>query len=1265
MTPPSRRRRLIVILLGYIVATGAFLGAMLALLRADVIESGEAQVRSFAQVVDEQTTRTVEAVDRLLGLVQAETLERIASDTMDPGAARSVLRSLLEGRPYVRAIWFLDRDGTIRFDSDEGNIGINLADRPYFAQYKQDPALALRVNDPILSRSTGQWFIPITKPIHDDAGRFVGVAVASLELSYLDRIWTADRFGAHLSVVFYRRDGTVLARSPFVPEIMGRSMRDRALFREHLPAHPTGVLIERSFVDGQMRLLAYRILFQYPDLLVVVSHTVDHVLAAWWRFVWLAAGGWAVSSAALAVFAWLLLREAARRRRGESDLVRLAAERAAILDALPAHVALLDRQGAIVAVNEAWRRFGVTGLLTAEHGGVGANYLAICDAARGPRSQEAAQVARGIRSVLDGGSAIYSMEYPCHTPTEQRWYRLMVAPLQEAKAGGAVVMHVDITDRKQDDQMHAAESRVLEMISTGAGLPAVLERVTLLIEEIAPATTASIVLLDRETQRVRNGAAPNLPEAYRAALEGQAIGPSAGSCGTAMFRGEQVIVTEIDSDPLWNGYRDLVRPYGFRACWSTPIVDAAGQVLASFALYLREPREPLEHEQRLIDRAVHLVRIAIEHARKDDELRAQARVLREGELRFQALANATFDAIWDRDIKANTVWWSEGFRTAFGFTEEEVARRPLSWRARVHPDDLKRVLEGLDDAMRRKATDWHDEYRFFDHTGKMLYISDHARFIYDENGEASRLIGGMSDVTSMHEARARIEDLQKRLETLIDSAKVGILVHRQFKPVLANPELARMFGYAGPDEVLALEDCRGLFAPEELERISRYYATRTKGGDEVPGFYSVKGRKKNGTIIALENRAFAIPWEGQMSVCAMLVDITDRLALEEQLRQSQRLEAVGQLTGGVAHDFNNLLQVILGNAEHLARSLADRDELRQMAEMTRVAAERGAMLTNRLLAFARRQTLAPASTDVGAVIGGMSGLLRRTLGEQVTINLVQAPDLWRAFIDTPQLESAVLNLCINARDAMPGGGKLTIELANATLDRDYASMATDVEPGDYVLVAISDTGQGMTPEVLARAFEPFFTTKEVGKGSGLGLSMVLGFIKQSRGHVKIYSEPGQGTTIKLYLPRAAGAPVGRGTSTDDDTVPRGDERVLLVEDDDLVRRHAAALLKSLGYTVSVAADGHEALALMRNGERFDLLFTDVVMPGGLNGRQVAEEAERLQPGLPVLFTSGYTDTAMVEHGHLPPGVQLLPKPYRRQDLARKLREILARRSVAT
>ena len=394
---------------------------------------------------------------------------------------------------------------------------------------------------------------------------------------------------------------------------------------------------------------------------------------------------------------------------------------------------------------------------------------------------------------------------------------------------------------------------------------------------------------------------------------------------------------------------------------------------------------------------------------------------------------------------------------------------------------------------------------------------------------------------------------------------------------------------------------------------------------------------------------------GAISLIGASRDVTERERAREQLRKAQRMEAVGQLTGGVAHDFNNLLQVIRGNLELIASQVSESAAGRVKNALH--AAERAAQLTRQLLAFSRRQPLEPKPINLGRLVTDMAEMLRRSLGEAVEVETVIAGGLWNTLADPAQVESAVLNLALNARDAMPGGGRLTIEITNAVLDETYASSAEDLTPGQYVLLAVSDTGHGMDRETLARVFEPFFTTKGEDRGTGLGLSMVYGFVKQSNGHVQIYSEIGQGTTVKIYLPRSRQAEQAR------EIPPLGSLRgrsevILVVEDDDLVRASAVSMLRDLGYDCRAVHDGVSALAVLQGDAKIDLLFTDVVMPGPLKSRDLAREAESLRPGLPVLYTSGYTENAIVHQGRLDEGVQLLSKPYSRDGLARKLRAML-------
>ncbi len=384
----------------------------------------------------------------------------------------------------------------------------------------------------------------------------------------------------------------------------------------------------------------------------------------------------------------------------------------------------------------------------------------------------------------------------------------------------------------------------------------------------------------------------------------------------------------------------------------------------------------------------------------------------------------------------------------------------------------------------------------------------------------------------------------------------------------------------------------------------------------------------------------------------------EREAAQAALRQAQRMESLGQLTGGVAHDFNNLLQVISGNLQLLRREVAGNERAEKRVQSAIGGVTRGAKLASQLLAFGRRQPLEPKVINIGRFIKGMDDMLRRALGEEIELETVISGGLWNTLVDPGQIENAILNLGINARDAMAGGGKLTIEAGNAMLDAEYARVHDDVVPGQYVMVGVTDTGSGIPPELLERVFEPFFSTKPEGKGTGLGLSMVYGLVKQSGGHVKIYSEVGQGTTIKLYLPRAHQA---EDALADETAAPvrGGTETVLVVEDDDEVRDTAVGLLADLGYRVLKAREAMGALSVIESGVPIDVLFTDVVMPGPLRSPELARKAKERLPGLAVLFTSGYTENAIVHGGRLDRGVELLSKPYTREALARKIRHVLA------
>ncbi len=577
----------------------------------------------------------------------------------------------------------------------------------------------------------------------------------------------------------------------------------------------------------------------------------------------------------------------------------------------------------------------------------------------------------------------------------------------------------------------------------------------------------------------------------------------------------------------------------------------------------------------------------------------------------------------------------------------------------LHPDDRQAMLDNWRTSFRTGET-FELEARGLRHDGIYRWFRIRIIPVIGHDGAIDHWFGMSADIHEQHEAQDALRQAQTtnesvlaRLQRILDHSVDAICSFTADGTCVEMSARSKdIWGYE-PAELVG-RNFGDLIHPDDREASGRDNI-EIRSGRQVSDMLQ-RYHRKDGGLVHIQ---WSSVWSDEEQLFFNIArDVTAQIEAEARLRQSQRLETLGQLTGGVAHDFNNLLTVILGNAEFLAEQLPEDGDLHRLAIAMQDAAERGSALNRRLLAFARRQALEPRVTDVNALMGSMDHLLRRTLGEHVEIEIVRAGGLWRGFVDPAQMESAILNLCLNARDAMPDGGRLTIETANAHLDGTYAASHEDVQPGQYVMVAVTDTGQGIPPDVVNRAFEPFFTTKDVGKGSGLGLSMVYGFVKQSGGHIKVYSEVGQGTVVRIYLPRTRETAEDAAPSAGSATSLSGSDKILLVEDDDLVRSHVDKQLRGLGYRVVAVANGPEALEVLGKIADFDLLFTDVVMPRGMNGQQLAAEARRLRPGLPVLFTSGYTENAIIHHGRLDPGVHLLNKRYRREEMARKVREVL-------
>ena len=606
---------------------------------------------------------------------------------------------------------------------------------------------------------------------------------------------------------------------------------------------------------------------------------------------------------------------------------------------------------------------------------------------------------------------------------------------------------------------------------------------------------------------------------------------------------------------------------------------------------------------------------------------------------FNQLADSMPLIVWSADAQGNTDFTSRAFFDYTGSDFTDGLSPSERWRAAIHPADMSMVSAAWRVA-NQTATHYTQEYRLLNKDGVYRWHLSQARPIRDRRGNVLKWYGATIDV---HDQRLLLQDARRLANRLINTLEsitdAFITLDQHWRLTYINAKAEELLG-------VKRESLLGRVIWAEFPGAEVFEAHYRKAVDEqITQEFTAEYPP---LFKHFEVRAYP-SGEG---LAIYFRDVTSQLVMDDRLRQSQHLEAVGQLTGGVAHDFNNLLTVILGNAELLEEDLVGHEALQPLAAMIREAAGRGADLTRRLLAFARRQALEPQITDVAALVTNMEGLLRRTLQENIDIRLTHDGSV-RALVDPAQLEAALLNLCVNARDAMPDGGTLTIETGTRCLDEEYAAAHTEVVPGMYVMLSVSDTGTGIAPNILPRVFDPFFTTKPQGKGSGLGLSMAYGFVKQSFGHISLYSELGQGTTINIYLPQCAGEPgasVERGA-----LLVGGSESILLVEDDEMVRDYTARLLQDLGYDVVVACDGRQGLEIVRSDRPLDLLVTDMIMPGGLNGRQLAEAAQRLRPQLKVLFMSGYTENAIVHQGRLNPGVHLVNKPYQRSELASKVR----------
>ena len=607
------------------------------------------------------------------------------------------------------------------------------------------------------------------------------------------------------------------------------------------------------------------------------------------------------------------------------------------------------------------------------------------------------------------------------------------------------------------------------------------------------------------------------------------------------------------------------------------------------------------------------------------------------------------------DVEGNVLHWTTGCERLYGWTRQEavgqVVHELLKTKYLVPRSEIVAAL--------RERGSWEGEFEHRTKAGLAVSIASLWVTRKSDDNAIRFVLQNNIDVTSLKRAQAELATREAHLRSILDTVPEAMIVIDERGQVTSfSAAAARLFGYRA-DEVIG-GNVKMLMPEPYRTEYDDYLAIYLRTGEaRIIGYGRlVKGLTKDGAVFPMELTVGEAHANGERNFTGLVRDLTSRQKMEEELRQSQKMEAVGQLTGGVAHDFNNLLTAIIANLEMHYPHVGDPDQREHVKEALD-AAQDGAKLAAQLLAFGRRQPLNPKPTDVGPLVSNFKDLLRRTLGEAVELRILVVGSAHLTVVDSSQLLNALLNLAINARDAMPGGGQLTIEISHVRLDADYAQTYPDIRTGRYVLITVTDTGSGMSEEVRRRAFEPFFTTKPTGAGTGLGLSMVYGFVKQSGGHIQLYSEPGQGTSVRVYVPVADS--VGSGTAPGavearEADLPQGSETILLVEDDPRLLRVLSKRLRSLGYQIIEADSGVAAMAQLATRPEIALIFTDMVMPGGMTGYDLAQAALAIKPSLKVLFTSGYAEPAIARLG-LNAGAWL-KKPYTADELAEKIRQVL-------
>lgn len=1122
----------------------------------------------------------------------------------------------------------------------------------------------------------------------------------------------------------------------------------------------------------------------------------------------------------------------------------------AILDALPAHVALLDAEGNIVAVNEAWRRFGAENVLQMDGYCLGSNYVAVCEAAQGECSREAPAVAEGIRRVLDNTLQEFSLEYPCHSPNEQRWFRLIVTPLQLGRRAGAVVMHINITERKlAENALLESEERFRRMFLDAATGICIctpqgrflqanaayctmlgyteeellsLDFVTIthpedrtrnmeLVGDLLEGRVDSFVLIKRyigktgnpvwcrvsvSAQRNAARAPVNLiavaeditqqREAEEELAKSQALLRMAThvsrlgawsievATGSLYWSGDNVMFPDVPEDfvPTLEGalavcapaYRNAVadafvacvrdgstfdvefevvgdeRSRGWVRAIGEPVPGADGatiRVQGAFqditALKCAQKRENqlaeqlantlecitdgflmLDHDanvtymnesaETILERprnellgknirsefseyAGTLIDLQYQRVMSDgiptefdhyfpksdrwlgirvfpipdgfaiyvkdvSENRRARRAIEESEERFRLLSKATNDAIWDWDLNADIIWWNEGIETIFGFHRDEVGASIAFWESLIHPDEKDRVYKSVLHAIASHEEQWSAEYRFRRKDKTYVYVLDRGYIIRDARGKAVRMLGCITDLTSKKLAEARLREQA----ALIDLASDAIMVRDLNQRVLFwNRSAENIYGWREA-EVLGKSVMEFLIDNPDDLKIAEEAVLR----DGVWSGEAQHRTRGGGRVTVFARWTLVRDDDGNPSgVLAINSDITERRALEQQFFRAQRMESIGTLAGGIAHDLNNVLAPILLSVDML-RERIDDDNGRAMLDTVQKCAQRGAELIKQVLTFARGNDAREVPLNPSQIVREVEQIIYDTFPRNIHCEIKVPADLLHIKADPTQLHQMLMNLCVNARDAMPGGGTLSIHVENRIVDEVYSGMSMDARPGSYVVFVVSDTGVGISRELHDRIFEPFFSTKDIGQGTGLGLSTTFAIVKDHRGFLDMESEPGKGSVFRAYLPAIQVPEPNHEAAPTPDRLPVGHgETILVVDDEENIRDVTRKALERFGYRVLTAANGAEGVSLyVQNQCDIAVVLTDMSMPV-MDGPAMIFALKSINPQVHIIGSSGLTSEDSAAKAIRTGVDRFVPKPYTASALLHILHELLA------